>query len=70
MTKKELEMLTDDELREIGKLKNKKGTATNDAKKAQEVLWARFDGPFCCDTCGTSCIAPGTEDQGYWEGVM
>ena len=70
MTKKEMEMLSDDNLREIAKEKGRKGVATNDAKKAQEILWERFDGPFCADSDPYRIdVAPGTEDQGYYEGI-
>lgn len=32
---------TDEELREIAKEKTKKGNATANARKAQEILWSR-----------------------------
>ena len=46
MRVKELEALTDDELREIALKKTKKGIATREAEMAQRILWVRHDMPF------------------------
>lgn len=46
MTFKELEALTDDELREVALKKTKKGVATREALMAQRILWVRADMPF------------------------
>ena len=46
MTIKELEELTDDELREVALRKTKKGIATREASMAQRILWVRAGMPF------------------------
>ena len=46
MTIKELENLTDDELREVALRKTKKGIATREASMAQRILWIRAGMPF------------------------
>lgn len=46
MRKKELETLTDDELRKVALEKTKKGIATREATMAQRILWARAGMPF------------------------
>lgn len=46
MTVKELEQLTDDELREVALRKTKKGIATREASMAQRILWVRAGMPF------------------------
>lgn len=46
MNEKEMQLLTDEELKEIAKEKNKKGNASSNAKIAQKVLWERSGRPF------------------------
>lgn len=61
-------LLSDEELREISKQKTKKfKVSTAEAKIAMRILWDRAGRPFERD--GRD-VAPGTEDQGYYEGVV
>ena len=46
MKVKELEALTDDELREVALRKTNKGIATREASMAQRILWIRAGMPF------------------------
>lgn len=69
MTKKELKLLSDEELKEIAKRKGKKGNATTDAKKAQEILYERNGEPFssrlCQDLYGSKCFASADTITGW-----
>lgn len=56
MKVKELEALTDDELRKIALRKTKKGIATQEAYMAQRILWVRADMPFKGDENTTTVI--------------
>lgn len=61
--------LSDEELKEIAKQKNKKGNATSEAKKAQEILWQRSDYAFgnrlCRDPYGSKCFASADQMTGW-----
>lgn len=46
MNMKEMQLLSDAELKEIAKEKGKKGNASTKAKTAQKILWERSGNPY------------------------
>lgn len=69
MLVREIRHLTDAEIRELSLQKNKKGNATSDAKKAQEILWKRsgrgFNTGLCHDPYGSKRFASADSMNGY-----
>lgn len=65
----EIKHMTDAEIRELSLQKNKKGNATTDAKKAQEILWKRsgsgFNTGLSHNPYGSKCFASADSMNGY-----
>ena len=51
MTIHEVQLLSDEELKELAKMKGKDGNATQDARYAQTELWVRTGGGFNKKLC-------------------